>query len=319
MSTASLRFSEWTQHHLSGRTRGFLTLMRPYTWLWFLLLPLTVLFFLLDPKPIHVLRYLAFLLAAVAADAGCTTINDVYDVESDRLSAESDRRMRPLVLGLVTRRQALQLAAVLLSLSLFLAFLAAPRFAAGLLAALGLGLVYSMPPARLNARPWASQIFWLVLYAAGYLIVGLMAGTLWTTSSLLYFVAMGLFMGVAETLAKDIRDWDNDARADKRTSVVALGPARAARYSRLTCFLATALLLAFLWRFLDAALWVRILASALLFWWLRRVVALTRILEDRFDKAAGAKLHTGYIRTYLLFNILAVVGLRNEIWSVLRW
>jgi 1,4-dihydroxy-2-naphthoate octaprenyltransferase len=181
-----------------------------------------------------------------------------------------------------------------------------------------MGLAYSVPPLRLNAKPWASQPFWLAMGLLGYFTIGAMAGSYFSVECVVYCLGMAMFMGVGETLAKDIRDWDNDKKAGKHTSVVSLGPARAALYSRWAGLTGSLMLLAFLWTVAPISRLVAALESALVLYWLGRVFALTGQLQERFDKQAGMLLHTGYIRTYLLFNVVLLVGLSDRIQAALR-
>ncbi|HEV7242110.1 MAG TPA: hypothetical protein VGQ36_22965 [Thermoanaerobaculia bacterium] len=94
---------------------------------------------------------------------------------------------------------------------------------------------------------------------------------------------------------------------------------RAGRYSRWFCLVATVMLFALVWRYLDQEPWLRIAQSGVLLFWLWRVFSLTGSLTERFDKSAGASLHMGYIRTYLIFNILVLIGLGDRVAAVLEW
>ena len=96
-----------------SRLLGHLRLTRPYAWLWFDLLPASVLLLLLDAD-LSVHAWLVFLVAIVLADAGGSTLNDVCDVETDRASAEPSRRQRPVASGLVSMPAALVQAVALL-------------------------------------------------------------------------------------------------------------------------------------------------------------------------------------------------------------
>ena len=294
---------------VASKLVSFLTLMRPFTWLWFTILPMSVGYLLLDPEPVQYWRYLAFVAAVVLADSAATTLNDVFDADTDGLSIESDRRHRPIVAGEISPREAIAFACLLMGSGLGLAFLAGRNTVIGLAAALVLALAYSVPPLRLNARPWASQPFWLVLFSVGVATIGMMARSFFTIEALVYCLSVGAFMGVGETLAKDIRDWDNDAKAGKRTSVVVLGPGRAALLSRGAAFVGTTAFMGFLWLVADVALWARLLCTGLLLFWAGRVFELTHRLHKGYDKAAGAALHKGYIRVYLAVNVALLGGM----------
>src|SRR5438876_364887 len=78
-------------------------------------------------------------------------------------------------------------------------------------AGVALGVAYSLPPFRLSGRPVFSLLVWPLVAAAFYASAALVAGRWWTPASLLYLGGVLLFYAVGEILAKDIRDWDNDA------------------------------------------------------------------------------------------------------------
>jgi 4-hydroxybenzoate polyprenyltransferase len=196
---------------------------------------------------------------------------------------------------------------VLLGSSPLLATLASWKSALALAAAIALGVAYSLPPIRLSGRPWISQLLWPVLGVITYSAVALLTQHWVTTWAIVYLAGVGFFYAVGEILAKDIRDWDNDRDTGKRTSVVALGPARAAVYSMIGCLVGSAFLTALLWWRPGMNAAFRVGGTALLALWLVRVAQLVARLRRRYDKDAARRLHVGYIRVYLAFNLCMVV------------
>jgi 4-hydroxybenzoate polyprenyltransferase len=287
--------------------------MRPYAWLWFDTLPALVLLGLLAPPSLELAHVLAGLFAIICADASVTTLNDVYDVETDRLSVEPSRNQRALVAGHLSPRAALLQVALLGVASLGLALEVGTPFLPALVCAFLLGVGYSVPPFRFSGRHWTAQPFWLLFGCIFYLMVASLAGKLYTRVSLLWLLGTSLFMALAENLAKDLRDWDNDLQAGKRTTVVALGPRNAALLSLAGCTAGSALYLALVWGHPELPLWARGVTSLLLAGWLVQVHSLVRRLVGRYAKEDARLLHVGYIRVFLAFNVLLVLGLHRQL------
>jgi 4-hydroxybenzoate polyprenyltransferase len=165
----------------------------------------------------------------------------------------------------------------------------------------------------MSSRPWTSQPFWLVFACVYYAAVALLAGQWWTPASVLYALGIVLFMTVGENAAKDIRDWDNDSAANRRTMVVAIGPSRAAGLSLLGCFGGAAAFLALLWSHPTLPAWSRAAGTGLMTYFLARAVAYTSKLRRTFEKLAARALHIGYIRTFLVFNTVIILGLSGNL------
>jgi 4-hydroxybenzoate polyprenyltransferase len=298
---------------VGDRLLAHIRLMRPYAWLWFDLLPASTLIVLLAPSGLTIRRLAAFLLAVVLADSGVSTLNDVCDVETDRRSIEASRRSRPVVTGIVSPRAAAIQSAMLLGASVLAAALASWRSAVALAAAMGIGVAYSVPPLRLCARPWASRLVWPVLGVTTYAAVAMFTDRWATIPAALYLLGLGFFYAIGETLAKDIRDWDNDRDGGRRTSVVVLGPKHAATCSIVAGLLGAVLLACLiLWMpgMLPAS---RLGGVVVLAVWSVRAVCAVRRLRRTFAKSAARRLHVDYIRAYLAVNmvILLDAGIRT--------
>ena len=284
-------------------------LMRPYAWLWFDGLPSLVLYTLLLPGHRSLAHYLLGLLAGICADAGITTLNDICDIDTDRASSEPSRHQRPLVVGTISRRAALWQVVVFLCFGLGLSFYASWVFGTAVACAVVLGIGYSIRPVRLSGHPSTAQPFWILFGANFYLAVAALAGRLYTREALLWFFGTAMFMAVGENLAKDLRDWENDTLTGKRTSVVSLGPRRAALASLGGAAIGSALYLALAWLHPSLPRWARIGTTLLLSAWFARLAMLVWVVARSYDKQASARMHVGYIRTYLAFNALVAIGL----------
>ncbi|MEM9456045.1 MAG: UbiA family prenyltransferase [Myxococcota bacterium] len=283
--------------------------MRPYAWLWFDTLPITVLYFLLEPAQPSFARLTKTVVMFICLDAGATTLNDVFDIESDRRSKESNRRERPLVTGVVSRPAALLQGALLMLAAVVLSI-----WIGGLMPLTGgltilLGIAYSTPPMRFNARPWSSQPFWLVFGASLYLTVATAAEQLYTPQALLWLLGYYGFFAIGENLAKDIRDWDNDRAGGKVTLVVKFGPHRAALGSLVGAIFGTLAYTLMCSFSSQIGTWASLISTGILMNWLFRVTHLVRTLRTTYDKPAARELHLGYIRTFLWLHLIWLSGM----------
>lgn len=258
--------------------------MRPYAWLWFDTLPIAVLYFLLEPAQPSLVRLALTVLMVICLDAGATTLNDVFDIESDRRSKEANRRERPLVTGLVSRRAALWQGTILMLLAVALSFAIGGWMPIAGGFTIFLGVAYSTPPMRFNARPWSSQAFWLVFGSSLYLTVTVAAEQFFTPYAALWLLGYFGFFAVGENMAKDIRDWDNDASGGKITLVVKIGPQRAAFGSLLGGFVGILAYALVTWWAPFISWWASALCTAMLGYWLYRIAGLTYALIGGYDK-----------------------------------
>lgn len=292
---------------------GVLRLARPAQLLWLdVCLSLTIFVGITGHMPTW--HYLWFVLAAVLADAGACTLNDIGDLESDRSSTESNRSSRPLVLGQVSIHAAWVQGIVLFLAGLLIAAWLSPWILALALALVLISYQYSFPPLHLNARPYLPQVFWftfgILYFLAVYSYVvtydGLMEGLLFR--AIAFIIGVQLFAALGETLAKDLRDLDNDRRAGKLTTSVLLGPVRSARYALymsfagLTVWLFAVIVLYGNWGIAAIAMF----ATAVVW-----SVVCKRLVDDLcrgYSKAAARKLHLGFISTFATLLILSMIS-----------
>jgi len=284
-------------------------LMRPYSMLWFVVVPAVTMALWLRGPAVSPQALTSLVLSFVLADAGLTTLNDILDVSTDRASVESQRHLRPLAVGSVSIKAAYVQVVLLEACALIAALIVSPIF----LALLGMGVIYgvcySARPVYAGGRPLVSQAFWLLVWFAMYLGVYIGVGGDFV-AGLPYVVATVLFMGVGETLAKDLRDIDNDSLTGKRTTPVVLGVETAAWASAGTLALGSIVYLA---AAASAPRGVPTLIGTIavvLGLWCGRVLLLARSLRDGYVKADARALHMGCIRVFLTVNLLfiAVLG-----------
>ena len=171
-------------------------------------------------QPEYVVGFIiAFLIAS-----GSFAINDFYDVKIDALNGKQDR---PLVSGLLNKRQALLTAIVAFVAVFFLTFLINPAAQILVMASLSTYYLYSIS---------LKKIFFLknVLIAGAYPVV-ILLGTILTDSIIepliIYFALMGFIVGLAAEILADIADVDGDGMHGINTLATRLGVAAAARVS----------------------------------------------------------------------------------------
>lgn len=153
-------------------------------------------------------------------------VNDLADADTDRLNPKKDSREHRLGAG---ERGDLAIAVGVCAAAGVVLALAAPSGAhrALMLAFLGLGALYSVPPARLKSRPFLDSASNVLYAVPGFLGYVQSAGALPPAAALLgaasWTAAMHLFSAVPDIAA--------DHEAGIRTTAVALG----ARRSLLLC------------------------------------------------------------------------------------
>lgn len=298
---------------VAGRLIGHLRLARPAQLIW-LDVCLSLCIFVAITGHLPHAHYLWFVLTAVLIDAGACTLNDIGDLESDRLSTEGNRSERPLVIGSISRRAAWAQGIALFAIGAALAAWISPWVLLCALLLVGLSHQYSFPPLRMDARPYVQQVFWftfgILYFLAVYSYVTrydvTMAG-FWT-SAVAMIVGVQVFAALGETLAKDLRDLDNDRRAGKYTTSVHLGPVRTARYAfYLSCAGQ------FIWIYAIIVLYgnwgvVALIMGVIAVVWTIVCYLLVREIVDHYTKASARKLHLGFISVFAVMLILSMLS-----------
>jgi 1,4-dihydroxy-2-naphthoate octaprenyltransferase len=298
---------------LLDRIKGHFLIMRPIQLLW---LDVFVGFasYAVIARSVPNLHFLLFILCSLLSDAGACTLNDIGDVESDRLSSESSRNFRPMVKGTVRRR-----AATIQAYLLFLAGLGLALYLDIFVFIFALALVvishqYSIKPLKMNGRPVISQLFWVgfaVLYycaVSAYLIRYADVSFGDVLNGLYFLSVMVLFLALAETLAKDLRDLENDRDSGKRTTTVFIG----ARWSAILSFgLSSAGLI--LWSFpyyglYDTPYHLLIPIGLVVIGWITLSFLICRSISIRYSKKRARQLHIGYLLTLTFILALTYAG-----------
>ncbi len=292
---------------LRGRAYGMLRLTRPYSLAWFIGAPTGAMAMWVAPDA-PVGRVLLLAAAFALTDGGLTTWNDLCDRETDKASSEAQRNARPIAAGTVPVGWARVQVAVLTCAGIAAGLLVEPWLGGLMLAGALYGLAYSAKPVYAGGRPLVSQLFWVALWPGLFLAVVIaLDGRL--SPGWVYVCGVVAFMAVGETLAKDLRDLDNDAATGKRTTPVVYGPRKTSVVA------ATAMTV-------GGLLWIVAvlladplpgrLAAALavvLALWTGRAWRLALSLRADWTKDAARDLHVGSIRVFLTVNLLLVAGL----------
>jgi 4-hydroxybenzoate polyprenyltransferase len=285
-----------------------LHLAGPYSLLWFVVAPVMTMALWLRGAGISLEALALPVISLSLTNAGLTTFNGICDRDTDRASTERQRHMRPLAAGRISSRQAraqvvvLEICALVAALGVSLAFFALIAGSAVY------GVAYSLRPIHVGGRPLVSQLFWIVLWPAMYLGVYVSVGGDFV-AGLPYLAATILFMGVGETLAKDLRDIDNDSLTGKRTTPVAIGVERATAAAFGALVLGSVLCVVAAATADRAGPALVSSVGVVLGLWCGRARQLTDALRRRYVKADACALHMGCIRVFLTINLLFIVGL----------
>jgi len=218
------------------------------------------------------------------------------------------------VLGSVSKRAAWAQGILLFAAGLALAAWLSPWI---LLWALLLTLIsyqYSFPPLRMDARPYVQQVFWFTFGILYFLAVHAyivrydapMEGFL--VSAVGMIIGVQVFAALGETLAKDLRDLDNDRRAGKYTTSVHLGPIRTARYAFYLSCMALAI-----WIFAITVLYgnwglAALVMTVIAALWTVACFRIVREITRDYTKASARKLHLGFIGTFAALLILSMLS-----------
>ncbi len=223
-----------TQHLAPSTLRAFIDLARPFTLvapaLGFMSGALTAVG--AAPREVWTMSLLVYPIAgsvmAACLNAGNNAINQIYDLEIDRVN----KPKRPLPSGRLTIRDTWLFTAITYGLALILAWLVAPggRHECFWLVAVAVvcTLLYSVPPFRTKRLGiWANVTIAIprgvLLKVAGWSSVKTIVGVEpWYIGAI-----FGLFL-LGATTTKDFADMDGDRRGGCRTLPIQFGVRRAA-------------------------------------------------------------------------------------------
>ncbi|UCH89878.1 MAG: UbiA family prenyltransferase [Thermoplasmata archaeon] len=258
-------------------------------------------------------HFIIFILCAVIADAGACTLNDLGDLESDRLSKEPSRGKRPLVTGVVSKSTARNQALILYAIGLAIAFYLDLYIFIFALMLILLSYQYSMGPLKMDGRPIISQLFWVgfgfIYYAAicAYLIRYENVAMTNIYNGLYFMMALILFMAVAETLAKDLRDLENDRAGGKITTPAYYGHKPAAVGAVVFSVFGLVFWAIPYFTVYDIIIFLQVLVIAIVIVWNVICFELCRSIFKKYTKDKARKLHKGFILTFTLILTLSFI------------
>jgi 4-hydroxybenzoate polyprenyltransferase len=298
---------------LGGKVVGHIRLARPAQLIWLdICLSLCIFVGIVGEMPPAF--YLWFVLTAVLIDAGACTLNDIGDLESDRKSTEGNRSERPLVVGSVSKQAAWFQGIALFAAGTLLAAWLSPWVLLFALLLVVISYQYSFPPMRMDARPYVQQLFWFtfgILYfmtVYSYVIAYSQPMEDFLIAAVCMIIGVQVFAALGETLAKDLRDLDNDRAGGKYTTSVHLGPRRTARYA---FYLSCAGLI--IWIFSIIVLYgnwgpAALVMAVIAIMWTIVAFNLVSELTDHYSKSSARKLHLGFISVFAVLLILSMLS-----------
>lgn len=298
------------------KQKAFIKLIRPKTLVWFCIATCFG-FASVIQHNIPTLNFLWLVLTIVFANIGAIIVNDIGDIEVDSKSEEHSKRTRPLVTGVITVREGIILACIFYTLSLLTSFAYDIRATIFSGTVIIFSLSYSLPPTKFCARPYGSILYWIVLCMTCYLLM-LNALTMPNKDLNFYFhysagwvfiAGIILFMGIAEIIAKDLRDLINDREGGRNTFVNFVGVETSCR-----------VMLFFSW--FGFILWTEalylsgtfpttfagLLCFVIGFYWCIRTILIALKLSTEFNQPLAATLHQHWTYTYATMQLLTFLS-----------
>ena len=272
-----------------------------------LLLP----FFLMAPAFHGQLReprwqYFAGVLALGGSYVVATCLNDVFDLDVDRVN-HPGAGDRPLVSGEATPRQLITVAVVAAAVALIAGASIGIGGAALVATSLLLNVAYSAPPIRLCARALAAPIVLAFAYVVLPYGIGLAASGLAPSQLDARVSACFVVLFVGRMLLKDFRDQRGDAAFGKRTFLLTYGkPATLAL--TLGCIAVGDLLLVSV---TPASPWMVLVLESYfvgIAFQLYRLWKADESLAERLAIALGARMGNAVVLTLLGFLLLRTSG-----------
>jgi 4-hydroxybenzoate polyprenyltransferase len=272
-----------------------------------LLLP----FFLMAPAFHGQLReprwqYFAGVLALGGSYVVATCLNDVFDLDVDRVN-HPGAGDRPLVSGEATPRQLITVAVVAAAVALIAGASIGIGGAALVATSLLLNVAYSAPPIRLCARALAAPIVLAFAYVVLPYGIGLAASGLGPSQLDARVSACFVVLFVGRMLLKDFRDQRGDAAFGKRTFLLTYGkPATLAL--TLGCIAVGDL---FLVSVTPASPWLVLVLESYfvgIAFQLYRLWKADESLAERLAIALGARMGNAVVLTLLGFLLLRTSG-----------
>jgi geranylgeranylglycerol-phosphate geranylgeranyltransferase len=176
-----------------------------------------------DLVGIQIEYILAFFIVFISA-AGSFAINDYYDYDIDKAN---NRKDRPLVMGLISRRTALITAISSLIIVVLLSLLINLTAMVLVIVSVPLFYIYSL---GLKKKLYVKNILIAFSYLSTILLGSLIVDS-YLEPLIIYFAAMGFIVGLANEIMFDIADVKGDKKLGIKTISTEFGIKKAARLS----------------------------------------------------------------------------------------
>jgi 4-hydroxybenzoate polyprenyltransferase len=301
--------TRWAAAGAAGTLLVHLRLLRPTTRLWLdTITPIAALMALTGGAP-RLATVVLFILAMNLIHAAAHIFNDLEDAETDRRSSELLRASRPLAQESLSRRTAATEGWCLAALGVGLAFAMTPLFGLFILLLTGMTLMNELPPVRVQSRTYLAQVYTTLgltglMLAAAYVVKDAQLAR--ATPFLLFIV---IYLGLAETLVKDVRDVDNDAVGGKLTTAVKYGASRAAGWAVSAYALAAFSWFWFCFSYGHLRVLPLSVATVVLAGWIAYTAVASRQLQRTFSKSTCVRLHQGSVLVFTCLNIAAILAI----------
>jgi 4-hydroxybenzoate polyprenyltransferase len=246
---------------------------------------------------------LLMILALASSYVSATSVNDISDREIDEINHPDDRG-RPLVTGAAGTADLWALFGLSSALAVLLALPAGPGAAGIMLLSVVIGVLYSLPPARLSYRTFLAPLALAFAYVgipywAGVVAAGGRLGVL----DLPLMISLYLLFA-ARIILKDFRDREGDAAFGKPTFLLEYGKKTTCLASLCAVCAGDALLVASLAGNWWPAVLLQLYVVGVVIMLYRLYRASSR-KEEQLSIGVGARMANGLLVTLLGVQILA--------------
>lgn len=267
-------------------------------------------------------KFIFWMLTVVFANIGAIIINDLGDMEVDNKSHEIGKRNRLITTGAVTKKDAIIYCVLSFSMSILVSFIFGLTATFFSIIILFFSLSYSLHPFKFCARPYGSILFWMILCLVSYFSMILALQNIegrfefiltneliLNKSAGIYMLGILLFMGVAEIIAKDLRDKDNDAAGGRNTFVNHAGIQKASIIMVIFAWVGYLLWVDSLYLSgvfpITIGAWLCVISG--LFWCIR-ISQYSFRLNKAYHQPLAAKLHGQWALIYFLMQLFTIIS-----------
>ena len=250
-------------------------------------------------------QVLLMIIALASSYVSATSVNDIADREIDQINHPGDKG-RPLVTGAAGTTDLWVLFGVSSALAVALALPAGSGAAGIMLLSVVIGVLYSLPPARLSYRTFLAPLTLAVAYVGIPYWAGVVAvGESLRTSDVPLLTALYLLFA-GRIILKDFRDREGDAAFGKPTFLLKYGKKATCLASLCALCAGDAILVAALAdsRWLAALLQLYIASIVTM---LYRLYRASSRKDEQLSIGVGAKMGNG-----LLITLLGTLILSNQ-------